>query len=120
MIRQSYTYSIQFLFFKKLTVITVGTAIGVFVGLVNKFFCIFGVTNLRLGFYEESIKSFNQVISHNPVSPTAYALLGGAYVNIDMKFEARQAFAKALELDPDDKKAGHGLDMLDDFKGINF
>jgi len=79
-----------------------------------------GVTNLRLGYYDEAIKDLNEVTKKNPDSPAAYALLGDAYLNIDHKFEARKAYQKALELDPEDRKAMRGLVLLDDFNEIIF
>jgi Flp pilus assembly protein TadD len=42
-------------------------------------------------------------------------LLGDAYLNLNQKYDARLAYRKALELDPNDVKARNGLAALDDF-----
>ncbi len=77
-----------------------------------------GTTNLRLGLYKDSIKALREVIkSHS--SPAAFTLLGEAYLNLDEKFEARKAFKKALEIDPDDRKAIRGLRMAEQFDELS-
>lgn len=73
------------------------------------------MTCLRLGFYEEAAQALKNVVDNNSESPSALALLGDAYLNLNRKYEARQAYRKALELDPNDVKAKNGLAALDDF-----
>lgn len=79
-----------------------------------------GVTNLRLGHYEDAVNNFDTLLAKNPESPAAYSLKGDALLNLDMKFEARQAYRKALEFDPDDVKAKNGLAILGDYKDMKF
>jgi len=79
-----------------------------------------GVTNLRLGFYEDSVKNFDALLLKNPESPAVYALKGEALLNLNKEYEARIAFKKALEFDPDDVKAQNGLAMLGDYKDMKF
>lgn len=55
------------------------------------------------------------MVDNNPESPSACALLGDAYLNLNQKYDARLAYRKALELDPNDVKARNGLAALDDF-----
>jgi Flp pilus assembly protein TadD len=71
-----------------------------------------------MGNYEDAISDFNAVIEKNPESPSAYALVADAYLNLEKNYEARMNYKKALELDPEDKKALKGLEMLDDFSGV--
>ncbi|MFA6570650.1 MAG: tetratricopeptide repeat protein, partial [Bacteroidota bacterium] len=63
---------------------------------------------------------FKEVIAKNPDSPAAYTLLGDAYLNLDNKFEAKKSLRKALELDPEDRKAIRGLKVIDDFEDVVF
>ena len=58
-------------------------------------------------------------LKKNPESPRAWGLLGDAYMNLDKKFEARQAYKKALQFDPEDHYAKNGLAELNEYKNLN-
>ena len=71
-----------------------------------------GIAYARLGMRDEAIADLERVLAHNPQSAQAYALLGEvAYGKGDI-YRARAALAKAVELDPEDKKSHNLLDLI--------
>ena len=57
--------------------------------------------HFSLGEYEQAIVAIEQRIQQNAQSETAYALLASSYGHLDRLEESRQAWKKALQINPD-------------------
>jgi tetratricopeptide (TPR) repeat protein len=57
--------------------------------------------HFSLGEYEQAIAAIEQRLQQNSQSETAYALLASCYGHLDRPEESRQAWEKALRINPD-------------------
>jgi len=64
-----------------------------------------GFAYYKMGKYEESIRWLKAAIEDDPKRAVAYLNLGDAYAKLNRNVEARQAYAKYLELAPNSKAA---------------
>lgn len=71
-----------------------------------------GVISLKEGNVGEAIKSLKEVVKIDPDFPKAYSELGRAYHKKGMLPQAREAYKKALVLDPSDKRTRFLLKVL--------
>lgn len=57
--------------------------------------------------YPNALKSINEAITKNPNNPEYYVVLGVIYDTQDKRQEAKDAYQKALAVDPDNAKANY-------------
>jgi hypothetical protein len=68
------------------------------------------------GYFEESLAEFQEAAAIAPHSDV-YNNIGAALINLKRYDEARAAFSRALELDPDDPQIRQNLDRLEQMLG---
>ncbi|MDH5324602.1 MAG: tetratricopeptide repeat protein [Gammaproteobacteria bacterium] len=64
---------------------------------------------IHAGQYEYAIKALDQVIRLHPKLPSAYVNMGYAYLNLEDYRSAASAFAKAIDLRPEQANAYYGM-----------
>ncbi|MDQ2696456.1 MAG: PEP-CTERM system TPR-repeat protein PrsT, partial [Pseudomonadota bacterium] len=71
------------------------------------------LTHLQNRDFDEAVKAANALVEKLPDNPMPYNLLGVAYMSQDQHQQARDAFTKALEIQPDFTTAELNLAQLD-------
>jgi Flp pilus assembly protein TadD len=67
----------------------------------------------EMGLVDEALKYARRAVEIAPENANAWAALGGALVKADEPVRAREAFARALELDPGNEIARKALSRPD-------
>ncbi|KAM7350955.1 small glutamine-rich tetratricopeptide containing protein [Cochliomyia hominivorax] len=75
------------------------------------FYCNRAAAYIRLGDNERAIIDCKSALVYNPNYGKAYGRLGIAYSNLGKYEEARQAYAKAIELEPDNQDYHNNLEV---------
>ena len=68
--------------------------------LLHRSFAGMGFALIELGRFDEAIVAGKKAQRQNPSYPTAYRCLASAFAHLGRDAEAREAAARALELDP--------------------
>jgi tetratricopeptide (TPR) repeat protein len=71
-----------------------------------------GFALFRLGLYAQAIEWFQKTIALDPNGAIAYLNLGDAYLQVGKKSEAKEAFERYLQLQPNSKAAAGVQDKL--------
>lgn len=72
----------------------------------------YGAALLALGSPKKAVQALNKADELNPLNADILAELGHAYLELDFSLRAKGYFNKALKLDPSNKRATEGIQML--------
>ncbi len=73
---------------------------------------LLGLTDLRMGRYDEALDCFDQALTINPSDKFSFKGRGDALLELGMYRDALGAYRKALSLDPDQPKVKRALAQL--------
>jgi hypothetical protein len=79
---------------------------------LSRIYLMQGETRLALGDYSNAVNSYQECIRREPRNPYAFAKIGDAFRMMNDPSDAEQAYRAALSINPQQKEALEGLQLL--------